>query len=221
MLEAVIFDKDGVLVDGEPLKARGWTTALNEHGIEVDDSWYLSRVGITGDERKKLVMQQFGISEEEAEAIFQRKREVYKSLSLNNPLVLHSSVNFLRYVSKQGLKLGVASSDYRDSVEQQLESIGILDLFGIIVSGIDDLGRGRDKPKPDIYLFAAEKLKVNPENCLAVEDTKSGVDAAKNARMKCLGYINLNSGSQDLSRADYRTEDLSLLHMNDLQALWK
>ena len=73
MLEAVIFDKDGVLVDGEPLKARGWTTALNEHGIKVDDSWYLNRVGITGDERKKLAMQQFGISEEEADAVFQRK----------------------------------------------------------------------------------------------------------------------------------------------------
>ena len=98
------------------------------------------------------------------------------------------------------MPIAIASSSPRLFIEAVVEKIGIQQYFTIIVSGEEV---ERSKPEPDIFLKAARLLNVNPFECLVVEDSKSGTIAAKKAGMKCIGYLNLNSGEQDLSQADY------------------
>jgi len=81
-------------------------------------------------------------------------------------------------------------------------------LFDCIV-GAEDIVHS--KPNPEIFLKAAAELNVNPSDCLVVEDSKLGVEAAKHAGMKCLGYRNPDSGNQNLSKADIITDDFSKL----------
>lgn len=81
-----------------------------------------------------------------------------------------------------------------------LDKFGLLDAFNCIVSG-EEVDRG--KPAPDVYLKAAELLGSEPASCMVLEDARHGIAAAKAAGMQCIGFVNPNSGNQDLSAADY------------------
>jgi HAD superfamily hydrolase (TIGR01509 family) len=73
----------------------------------------------------------------------------------------------------------------------------------------------RSKPEPDIFLKVAEVLNVDPADCLVIEDSASGIKAAKRAGMKCIGYRNLNSGNQDLSGADLIVDKIGEINIRD------
>jgi beta-phosphoglucomutase-like phosphatase (HAD superfamily) len=94
-----------------------------------------------------------------------------------------------------------------------LRKLEITRLFDSIISA-EDVAHG--KPDPEIFLMSARRLKVIPAECLVVEDAKLGVEAAKEAGMKCLGYRNPHSGNQDLSKADIVTDDFSSLDVQKL-----
>jgi beta-phosphoglucomutase-like phosphatase (HAD superfamily) len=94
-----------------------------------------------------------------------------------------------------------------------LRKLGITQLFDAIISAEDVK---HSKPDPEIFLVSARRLNMSPAQCLVVEDAKLGVQAAKEAKMKCLGYKNPHSGEQDLSRADIVTDDFSSLDINEL-----
>ncbi|MNN79879.1 Beta-phosphoglucomutase [compost metagenome] len=73
----------------------------------------------------------------------------------------------------------------------------------------------KGKPAPDVYLEAAKQLGVEPKECLVLEDSRNGVIAAKAAGMGCIGYVNLNSGNQDLSQADEVVKKISDIKLED------
>ena len=81
--------------------------------------------------------------------------------------------------------------------------------FKICVSG-NEVKNG--KPAPDVFLHTANLLKVNPQECLVIEDSTNGVKAAKSAEMRCIGFQNFNSGNQDLSDADMIISTFSELY---------
>ena len=83
-------------------------------------------------------------------------------------------------------------------INKNLRQLGLEKYFEVRVSGQDI---GKSKPDPAVFLAAASELNVAPDECLVIEDSMNGVLAAKNANMACLGFINLNSGNQDLSAA--------------------
>ena len=94
----------------------------------------------------------------------------------------------------------IASSSPPVFIKAVLRKFDLLDHFECVVSG-EEVERG--KPAPDVYLKAAELLGVKPQDCMVLEDARHGVAAAKAAGMKCIGFVNPNSGNQDLSQADY------------------
>ncbi|MFT7161627.1 MAG: HAD superfamily hydrolase (TIGR01509 family), partial [Bacteroidia bacterium] len=112
----------------------------------------------------------------------------------------------------------VASSAIRENIEVVTDRFGITKYFQGYVSGQDV---ERTKPNPDIFLKAAEKLNIEPENCLVIEDAKHGVEAAKAANMFCIGYRNLNSGDQDLSKADMIVDKIDEIKLNEINELIK
>ena len=97
------------------------------------------------------------------------------------------------------IKLAIASSSPIKVIELVVKRLKADKFFKAVVQGDDVL---RSKPEPDIFLYAAQKLNADPKECAVIEDSKNGVNGAKKAGMRAIGYLNPNSGNQDLSNAD-------------------
>lgn len=110
----------------------------------------------------------------------------------------------------------VASSATRHNIETVMAKFEIEEDFEGYASGQDV---SRPKPNPDIFLLAAEKLGLAPQDCVVIEDAKHGVGAAKSAGMPCIGYRNSSSGDQDLSEADKIVDHIDLITIDLLKEL--
>ena len=138
---------------------------------------------------------------------FLLKKEVFRDLQ-----PIKGIPELLANLKKDGIAIGLASSSEKAFIEMVLEELGIRGYFQAVVSGEEV---ERSKPEPEIFLRAAELLNVDPADCLVLEDSRHGVEAAKRAGMKCIGYQNPNSGPQDLSRADKIVHTLENLDYRD------
>ncbi len=107
--------------------------------------------------------------------------------------------DFIHWLFDNGYRLAVASSSPKHEIIRNLEELGLSDCFEIKVSGEEV---AHSKPEPDVYLYAAELLGVDPKVCLAIEDTKNGSKSAKAAGMSVYGFENPDYPAQDLSAAD-------------------
>ena len=212
MLEAVIFDMDGVLVDSEPSKAESWERVLMKYGVENGGKWYTARIGTSGKDLAKEAVREFSLSVSD-ESLFRDNRSLYLGLCDERVIPIYSSIKFLKSIPGY-VKIGVASSEYKRVIERKTKLIGIGKFIEAITSGAEEVTH--DKPNPEVYLCTAKKLRVLPEKCLAVEDSRTGVESAKNANMRCIGFRNPNSGNQDLSRADITIDDLTKLDIEKI-----
>ena len=170
---------DGVLVDGEPLHFQAVNKLLATEGkaISLDD--YKPYMGTkTG---WADMIRDFGLTQPR-----EHYSEIYREMILESYRTqsepLPGAVNLVRGLRSAGMRIGVASSSILPWVEACLARIGLEDAFDDITTGTDvDNG----KPAPDIYLLAAERLNVNPRDCLAIEDAPAGILSAKAAGMEC------------------------------------
>ena len=216
MLEAIIFDLDGVLIHTEDMKVESWKRTLEKYNIKDGDSWYAKQIGTPGKKLAEIAVRDFSLPCE-PESIFSVNREIYLSLlSGATATPISSSLTFLKSIPKTRYKIGLASSEYKAMIEHQVRRLGIYELFDSIVSGVDEVKN--DKPHPEIYLLIARKLNVDPMNCIAIEDSSTGVISAKSAGMKCIGYQ--NSHSQDLSMADIVVDGLTKLKLPQILQLF-
>jgi len=182
-IRAVIFDMDGVLTDSEPLINAAAIEMFKEKGLVVQPDDFLPFVG-TGEERYVA-----GVAEKydfplDAPAAKQRTYEIYLDLV---PLRLEAFPGVLELVNacrNAGLLLAVASSADEIKVRANLEKIGLpIKFWDAVISGEAVKNK---KPAPDIFLTAAERLSVPPQECVVVEDAVNGVQAAKAAGMRCV-----------------------------------
>jgi len=182
-IRAVIFDMDGILTDSEPLINAAAIEMFKEKGLVVQPDDFLPFVG-TGEERYVA-----GVAEKydfplDAPAAKQRTYEIYLDLV---PLRLEAFPGVLELVNacrNAGLLLAVASSADEIKVRANLEKIGLpIKFWDAVISGEAVKNK---KPAPDIFLTAAERLSVPPQECVVVEDAVNGVQAAKAAGMRCV-----------------------------------
>jgi len=214
MIKAVIFDMDGVLTDSEVLKAESWKRILEEFGVKEGDKWYIKNMGNPGIELSKQATKEFNLLID-YKTFFKKNREIYlQILNKEGTIPIKEAINFLKSLPKEKLKIGLASSEYEKIIKQHLNSIKILHLFNAITSGADETEKG--KPNPEIYLITAKKLGIKPKECIVIEDSSPGIEAAKRAGMKCIAYKNPNSGNQDLSKADFIVNSLLELDLNKI-----
>ena len=170
---------DGVLVDGEPLHFQAVNKLLATEGkaISLDD--YKPYMGTkTG---WADMIRDFGLTQPR-----EHYSEIYRAMILESYRTqsepLPGAVELVRGLRSAGMRIGVASSSILPWVEACLARIGLEDAFDDITTG-SDVDNG--KPAPDIYLLAAERLNVNPRDCLAIEDAPAGILSAKAAGMEC------------------------------------
>jgi HAD superfamily hydrolase (TIGR01509 family) len=176
---AVIFDMDGVLVDGEPLHFRACNALLGEEGLSISLEAYKPYMGTKAGWSQ--MMRDLGLTQP-AEVYSTRYDGLIVGEYRANSLAEPGAVELVTGLKRLGMPIAVASSSRTNWVAACLERIGLLDQFDHIISG-SDIEHG--KPAPDIYLLAADRLGVVPQACLAIEDAPAGIESARAAGMTC------------------------------------
>ncbi len=186
MIQAVIFDLDGVIVSTDECHFQAWKAMADQEGIPFtrEDNHRLRGVSRMGSLNIVLEKAARSYTDEEKLSFASYKNELYVALinQLKPEDMLPGAEDALKRLREMGLKTAIGSSS--KNAPAILERLGITGLFDAIADGN---GIKHSKPAPDVFLLAAEKLRIPPENCLVVEDAEAGVDAAVNAGMPCLG----------------------------------
>jgi beta-phosphoglucomutase family hydrolase len=199
MIKAVIFDMDGVIIDSEPIHFESDQMTMKHFGIEISHEELNQYVGVSNLVMWSDLKAKFNLTASIDELM--EKQSYFKKYLIGNKKLepIEGIPHLLAQIKDAGVKIGLASSSNRDFIEMILNNLEIIHYFEVIVSGEEVT---KSKPEPDIFLKAAEKLKIDPKNCLVIEDSQNGVKAAILAGMTCIGFNNPNSGTHDLSLAN-------------------
>jgi HAD superfamily hydrolase (TIGR01509 family) len=209
MIQTVIFDMDGVIVDTEPVHRYAYFQHFSELNIEVSEELFTSFTGNSTRNVFQSVNSIFNLNADVEELIL-RKRTIFNdAFDHKEDLELLEGVeNLIKNLHENGVELILASSASKVTIDRVFRRFGLHPYFSNIVSGEDF---PKSKPHPAIFEFAASLSKAPKENCIVIEDSTNGVLAAKSAGIYCVGYNSIHSKLQDLSKAD-----LIINHFNEL-----
>ena len=181
MIEAVVFDLDGVIVDSEQV----WDDVREQLARERGGRWHegaqAAMMGMSSPEWSAYMHDEIGLEESPAEINDEVVRRMLARYRESLPL-LDGAVDAVRRLAP-AFTLAVASSSNRPLIETVLETAGIAELFAATASS-EEVAAG--KPAPAVYLEAARRLGVEPRRCAAVEDSANGIRAAHAAGMRVL-----------------------------------
>ena len=199
MISCVIFDMDGVIIDSEPIYMQIEQDLFREAGLEVSHEEHEKFVGRS--DLWKVLKETYSLDINIAE-IHREENKRFLHI-INNSFdgdPIYGVVELVERLYDKNIKLVLASSSEMKNIELVLPKFELLDYFDLRISGAD---LETSKPHPEIFEKAAKLAGVHPKSCLVIEDSANGVQAAKSANMKCIGFRNPNSGNQDLSLADW------------------
>jgi len=216
MLEAVIFDLDGVIVDSHPAHKQAWRTFFKSIGKQVteDDLQFV----LEGRKREDILRHFLGdLSEEQVKHYGAAKESLFRD-SVQELKTIQGLNLFLDQIMQGGIPIALASSASRHRAEYMLEALGLRPLFKAVVTG-DDVVKG--KPDPALFVLAAKGLGIHAAHALVCEDAVAGVQAAKTAGMRCLAIASNGRGSLLTNAgADMVIPDFSSIKLEELRPLF-
>lgn len=188
MMRGVLFDMDGVLVDSEALIAEAAVRMFaREHGLKARHEDFVPFIGAGENRFIGGVAERYGLVID-VEAAKSVTYGIYRELARSGGMgmrILPGALEYLTACRGRGLKIALASAADRVKVRINLEYLGIDETaFDAVLTGQDVV---RKKPFPDIYLEAARRIGLEPQDCLVVEDAVNGVRAGVAAGASCLG----------------------------------
>jgi HAD superfamily hydrolase (TIGR01509 family) len=195
MHSAAVFDMDGLLLDSERPIRDIWRLVAAQYGVVLTDDIYLQWVG----KRYADVVEQYGdllfgerrLFDEACEQVRTRVSEHHET---EGYAVKAGALELLSLLNEQGIPCCVASSTRHAEVHRRLENVGLRKFF-VSISGGDEVSNG--KPHPDLFLLAAERLNISPQNCLVFEDSEHGARGALAAGMSAVIVPDLKTPSPD------------------------
>ena len=175
-----IFDLDGTLVDTMPLHYKAWDQAMRKVGLQapLDEELFYSLGGVPTKRVAELIAKHYGLTIDVL-AVFHHKESLFSELAKDAKLI-EPVVEFARRMALTH-PVSVASGGPRDIVRRSLELAGLGPLFKVVITP-EDVEHG--KPAPDMFLLAAKRMGVPPQQCLVFEDAEPGMRAAEAAGMK-------------------------------------
>jgi len=204
----VIFDLDGVIVSTDNCHYLAWKRMADEEGIEFDRKVNERLRGVSRMESLAIILERASkeYTEEEKQAMAARKNSYYVELigSLTENDILPGALDTLNMLKEMGIKVAIGSSSRNTPII--LRQIGLSDAFDAVADGN---AIKNSKPDPEVFLLAAKLLKLDPANCLVVEDADAGIEAALAGGMRALGVGSAAANptatytATDLEKADF------------------
>lgn len=186
MTKAVIFDKDGVLIDSEDTHIRTTVQAFKDFGIKIspeEKKWIVGRSPV---DYMPIFAKKYNLTDEMMNEIDVARKKYFYGLLKTAP-IFYKTIDLLKSLHKMKIPIALCTQGSRKNVQATLELLGMEDYFETTVAREDCAKR---KPDPEPYLVTARKLGVNPEDCLVIEDSEIGLRSALNAKMKCIVIYN-------------------------------
>jgi beta-phosphoglucomutase len=224
MLQAVIFDFDGVITDSEILHLRAFNEVLKQFGIELPTKdYYREYLGLTDLDCFNLVAQQneLGLDNGAIRELVRRKNEIFEDLAESEGRTIEGVPEFLRMLHGNDVPMAICSGALLAEIELLLEQAKLRHFFSVIVSA-EQVKKG--KPDPAGFLLALRKLNegrkdpIGAEQCIVVEDSRWGLEAARRAGMHTVAVTN-SYGPEQLTLAEKIVARLDALSIGDLQNL--
>ena len=222
-LQAIIFDFDGVIADSEPLHFRAFQQALAEDGLELASKEYYARylgyddVGMfqAFGEDRGLTMDAARLKE-----LVARKGVKLQAMMSAGSVLFPGAADFVR-AAAQAVPIAIASGALRHEIVEIIEAAGVSDLFAAIVASGDT---PESKPSPAPYRLAFERLRettgtaLDPRRCVAIEDSRWGLESARGAGLRCVGVTN-SYPADELTGAELVVSGLQALTIEALDRL--
>lgn len=206
MLQAIIFDMDGLLIDSEPIWREAEKEIFAQVGITLTDEMCFTTVGLRIDEVVDHWHSKFPWNSPSKEFIKEKIIDKVIELVLMKGEILPGVIETIRYFHSRKYPLAIASASSMRIIDAVTEKLKIKKHFKVIHSAENE---EYGKPHPVVYLSAAKLLNVSPQNCLVFEDSVNGVIAAKAARMKVIAVPeNIHFEDKRFEIADWKLKTL-------------
>ncbi|WP_300000316.1 HAD family phosphatase [uncultured Cedecea sp.] len=183
-LDLIIFDCDGVLVDSEIIGIKLTVSLLNQQGVDIDIGTFTRLYsGLAWEALIDKIRRDTGITVSATLG-----QDFYPQLMAAFPTQLKRIAGSLEVISNIKTAKCICSNSKSEQLDYMLTLVGLKSLFAPWIFSANDLGPGRGKPEPDIFLYGAQQFNACPENTLVIEDSVHGVMAAKRAGMYVVGF---------------------------------
>jgi len=224
MLRAVIFDFDGVITDSEVLHFRAFNQVLAQYGIEITTkAYYKDYLGLIDHDCFNLVVHKsrLGLDAGQIEKLVKQKNQIFEKLAKTEGSIIEGVRDFLEMLRQNNIPMAICSGALLAEIELILEEARLRSFFEVIVSA-EHVKKG--KPNPEGLLLTLQKLNHNcrvpivSEQCIVIEDSRWGLEAARAAAMHTIAVTNSYDAGQ-LVLGEKVVDHLGQLSINDLQEL--
>ena len=215
-VKALIFDFDGLILDTETPDFQVWQAIYREHGFELPRDEWAKIVGGYGISTFDAAEHLSGLSQGRLDSVSLRDRHISESQArtLSQP-VMPGVLDYIREAKRLGLKLAIASSSPHSWVDEHAQRLGVLKYFDQVICE-DDVGVGRTKPNPDLFLAALKRLNVRKNEAIVLEDSPNGVKAARSAGIYAVAVLNPVTSLLSIENANLTLTSLADLPLAEL-----
>jgi len=217
MLKAVIFDMDGVVIESEPLHHYAYHSMFKDVNIEVTDAIYESFTGKSTINVCKQVCDLFSLKET-PEYLVSLKRNHFDYVFNNSTDfdLIEGVLDLIKDLHRNGVTLVLASSATMPSIERIFDKFDLNQYFIAKLSGAN---LKESKPHPEIFINAVKTSGFKTEECMVIEDSTNGIEAAKGAGVFCVGFDSFFSKNQDYSKADLVIKKFEEINFDKIKSL--
>lgn len=180
MIKGAIFDMDGLMFDSERLVCSIWQEMMDENGYKFNVDIFKNTIGLRQDKSKKFYTSLYGEDFDYDGFKIQSRQRFYKRIEKDGVPIKKGLFELLDFLKDNNIKMAVATSTSAKTALKVIKKAGVYDYFDSFVCG-DDVKNG--KPHPEVFLTAAERIGVPPEECVAFEDSINGIKSAFAANM--------------------------------------
>ena len=214
----IIFDWDGVIIDSHDQHELSWKKLADENNKELPNNFFKETFGM----RNEFIIPNYFADwigdegEDKIKNLADRKEEIYRRIIIDSGINPLPGVNkLLESLKDKNIPCSIGSSTPTKNIETVIELIGLSNHFNAITAA-EDVSKG--KPDPEVFLKAAEKINIDPDNCIVIEDAHVGIDAGLAANMNVVAVATTHQLDQ-LNKAHLAVESLEQIDIEDLYNL--